>query len=247
MPGNKALNVRVNMQVDSSQARQEVQALAKDIKQITNLANTGSFNGGLGIAKDINEAIKAAGNLKSALAEAVNPLTGNLNLTKFNDQLKASGMTLTDYRNQLQALGPMGTQSFNQLSRAIISAETPLLRTGNAAQTLWTTIGNTVRWQATSSLLHGVMSTASQAMNYVKNLDSSLNSIRIVTGQSQAQMEKFARTANQAAKDLNTTTNAYAQASLIYYQQGLSNKEVEDRTRTTIKLANVSGQAASKV
>lgn len=247
MPGNKALNVKVNMQVDSSQARQEVQTLAKEIKQVTSLANSGSFNGGLGIAKDINEAIKAAGNLKSALAEAVNPLTGNLNLTKFNDQLKASGMTLTDYRNQLQALGPMGTQTFNQLSRAITSAETPLLRTGKAAQTLWTTIGNTVRWQATSSLLHGVMSTASQAMNYVKNLDSSLNSIRIVTGQSQAQMEKFARTANQAAKDLNTTTNAYAQASLIYYQQGLSNKEVEDRTRTTIKLANVSGQAASKV
>jgi len=31
-------------------------------------------------------------------------------------------------------------------------------------------------------------------------------------------MERFAQTANKAAKDLNTTTNAYAKASLIYYQ-----------------------------
>jgi len=47
---------------------------------------------------------------------------------------------------------------------------------------MWTALGNTVRWQATSSLIHGVVGTAASAMSYVKNLDSSLNDIRIVTG-----------------------------------------------------------------
>jgi len=31
-------------------------------------------------------------------------------------------------------------------------------------------------------------------------------------------MDQFAVNANKAAKALNTTTNAYARASLIYYQ-----------------------------
>jgi hypothetical protein len=34
---------------------------------------------------------------------------------------------------------------------------------------------------------------------------------------------------------------------LIYYQQGLSAKEVQERADITIKMANVSGQSAQKV
>ena len=246
MAGTKALNVRMNFQVDTTQARQQIQQLGAQLNSITKASNVG-INSQLGITSQILEATKAAGQLKIALTEAINPLTGNLNLSAFNDQLIASKMSLADYRTQLSALGTTGNQTFNSLARSIMTAETPLLRTGRAAQQMWTVLGNTVRWQATSSMIHGIMSTASQAMNYVKSLDSSLNSIRIVTGQNQAQMERFAQTANKAAKDLNTTTNAYAKASLIYYQQGLSNAEVEKRVATTVKLANVSGQTAAKV
>jgi len=35
-------------------------------------------------------------------------------------------------------------------------------------------------------------------------------------------MTRFAKQANEAAKSLSTTTNEYAKAALIYYQQGLS-------------------------
>jgi len=35
-------------------------------------------------------------------------------------------------------------------------------------------------------------------------------------------MAKFAKSANEAAKNLSVTTNEYAKAALIYYQQGLS-------------------------
>jgi hypothetical protein len=34
-------------------------------------------------------------------------------------------------------------------------------------------------------------------------------------------MARFAKEANQAAKELSTTTTTYTDASLIYYQQGL--------------------------
>ena len=41
---------------------------------------------------------------------------------------------------------------------------------------------NTVRWQLSSSMLHGVMGAYQSAMGYAKDLDRSLNDIRIVTG-----------------------------------------------------------------
>ena len=215
----KQLNVRMNFQIDTTQAQQQLKGLYSQLNQITSASAFGK-NSQLGITQEIMQATKAAAQLKTAISEAVNPLTGNLDLTKFNDQLRMSGMSLNQYREQLASLGTTGNQAFNQLTRSIATAETPLLRTSKAAQTMWTVLGNTVRWQATSSLLHGILSTASQAMGYVRALDSSLNNIRIVTGQSQEQMAKFAKTANQAAKELNTSTNEYAKASLIYYQQG---------------------------
>jgi TP901 family phage tail tape measure protein len=60
-------------------------------------------------------------------------------------------------------------------------------------------------------------------------------------------MKEFSAEANRAAKALSTTTNEYAKASLIYYQQGLDDKAVKARTDTTIKLANVTGESAEQV
>jgi hypothetical protein len=50
-------------------------------------------------------------------------------------------------------------------------------------------------------------------------------------------MAAFADRANKAAKALSTTTTEYTNASLIYYQQGLSDAEVQARTDITIKMA----------
>ena len=242
----KQLNQRLNFQIDVSQARQQLRLLQAQMDALTDTSGF-SRNFQNGLTSEIMSATKAATLLKTQLTQAINPLTGNLNLTKFNDQLMASQMSIRDYKNQLSALGTVGNQAFNGLARSIATAETPLLRTSQAASAMWTALGNAARWTATSTAIHGVMSTAASAMNYVKNLDSSLNDIRIVTGQTQEQMNIFATKANEAAKALNTTTNNYAKAALIYYQQGLSNKQVEERTETTIKLANVSGQSAKKV
>ena len=242
----KQLNQRLNFQIDISQARQQLKLLQA---QMNALSDTSGFSRNFqnGLTNEIMSATKAATLLKTQLTQAINPLTGNLNLTKFNDQLMASQMNLRDYKNQLSTLGTVGNQAFNGLARSIASAETPLLRTSQAASAMWTALGNAARWTMTSTAIHGVMSTAASAMNYVQNLDKSLNNIRIVTGQTQEQMNTFATKANEAAKALNTSTNNYAKAALIYYQQGLSNKQVEERTETTIKLANVSGQSAKKV
>jgi hypothetical protein len=72
----------------------------------------------------------------------------------------------------------------------------------------------------------GFVQGISEAVTYVKDLNASLNDIRIVTNYGVDEMKEFANYANKAAKALSTTTNEYAKASLIYFQQGLTDEEV---------------------
>jgi hypothetical protein len=83
---------------------------------------------------------------------------------------------------------------------------------------LGATLANTFRWQISSAALMAVTSTLSEAYSFAQDLNKSLNNIRIVTGNSAEEMEKFAKEANKAAKALSTTTTQYTDASLIYFQ-----------------------------
>ena len=125
-----------------------------------------------------------------------------------------------------------------------MSAETPLIRTNKLMSDLWITMKNTVRWQITSSALQGFIGSLETAYGYAQDLNESLTNIRIVTENSAEDMANFAKQANEAAKALSTTTVDYTDAALIYYQQGLSEQEVLDRTETTIKMANAAGVSA---
>jgi hypothetical protein len=127
------------------------------------------------------------------------------------------------------------------LTQSIVAADVPLRRTNQLVSEMWTTMKNTARWQLSSSVLHGFMGSLQQAMGYARDLDESLNDIRIVTNASADEMAAFADRANKAAKALSATTTQYTKASLIYYQQGLSDQEVQDRADITIKMAHASG------
>ena len=106
---------------------------------------------------------------------------------------------------------------------------------------LWTTMRNTVRWQLTASALQAFTGAISEAYRYAQDLNESLTNIRIVTEYSTEQMRDFAQYANESAQRLSTTTTDYTDAALIYYQQGLSEEEVQARTETTIRLAQAAG------
>ena len=153
-------------------------------------------------------------------------------------------MELKDYANRLIAIGPQGEEAFLRVAAAIGRAKTPLIRTSSLMDQLWITMKNTMRWQITSSALQGFIGSLQTAYGYAQDLNESLTNIRIVTERSAEDMANFAKQANESAKALSTTTTDYTDAALIYYQQGLSEQEVIDRTETTIKMANAAGVSA---
>lgn len=234
--------VDVNLNIKG--ASNQLQELWKQLQQISNMkVDIGTGN----LTADIEKASEAAMKLSAHLATAMNPRTGNLDFTKFYTSIQKSGASLQEYGEALQRMGPAGQKAFVSLADSISKSEIPLKRTSQMVDKMWDGLKRTASWQLQSSIIHGIMGSIQSAVGYAKDLNSSLNDIRIVTGQSTDQMAKFAKEANQAAKSLSTTTTDYTKASLIYYQQGLNDAEVKQRTEATIKMANVSGQSAEKV
>lgn len=240
----KHLNVNLQFTADTGQAKAQIQSLQQSLTQLstTNISGKGMT----GYTQEVGKAISKVNELKGILASSTNA-AGGLDLGKFNQSLKQAGTSIDSYRQHLSKLGPEGKQAFAQLAQSISTASVPIKQTNGLLTEMATTLKNTARWQLTSSLIHGFMSSLQSAMSYAQGLDKSLTNIRIVTGMSADEMESFATRANKAAQALSTSTRAYSDAALIYYQQGLGNKEVEEKTDVTIKMANVTGDAAADV
>lgn len=241
----RQLNVNLVFNANVSQAKQQMNSLQTSISQMQNSLNSQiSMNG---LTAELSKAQNAVISLKANLNSAFDVNTGKLDLTKFNQNLQRSGMTLKNYRQSLQLMGSEGQRAFNQLTQAIVQGQMPLHKTNNLLTSMMNTFGSSIKWSIAYGAINKISQGFSNAFQYAKDLNESLTNIRVVTGKSTEEMAKFAEQANRAAKDLGTTTTAYTDAALIYYQQGLEGKAVEERAKTTLKLANVTGQTAETV
>lgn len=232
---NKRFDYVIGFSADTSKLSTALKQLESQLNKIA----TGKVSGNFGI-EQIREASSAATQLGAHLKAAINVDTGKLDISKFARSLHSSNTTLSSLSASLTKIGPAGQAAFMNIARAVTEAEMPLKRSNELMNKLWITMKNTVRWQITSGLLTNFTGVIGDAYRYAEDLNESLNNIRIVTGKSTAEMAQFAKQANRAAKELNTTTTKYTDASLIYYQQGLDDKQVKARTDVTAKFANVS-------
>ena len=233
---NKRFDYVIGFSADTSKLSSALKQLEA---QLNNIAIGKNMSAGT-LTTQIQQASKAALELNSYLNKSINVDTGKLDLSAFSKALTLGKTDLQTLRANLIQIGPAGQEAFASLARAIGQAEMPLRRSNELIDKLWITMKNTVRWQITSGLLTGFTGAIGDAYRYAEDLNKSLNNIRIVTGKSTAEMAQFAKQANRAAKELNTTTTKYTDASLIYYQQGLDDKQVKARTDVTAKFANVS-------
>lgn len=199
------------------------------------------------VTKDLAEINYAASTIQNALDKAFNAKLDTFNIQTFNNYLKDADLTLDEIYSSFSKLGTQGQSAFRKLSQQILTTNTQLNKTSTVLDDLFQTLSNTVKWNVASTAVNALASEVSQAFGYVKNLDSSLNDIRIVTGESAEQMDEFARKANDAAIALGQQTTEYTNASLIYYQQGLGDEEAQERARLTLMAANVTGQDAQDV
>lgn len=242
MAGSKQ-QFTLQFNADTTQARKALQDLNNSLNAMMKLQHFDS-----GLHQDITEAADAARVLQQELQKATNVNTGKLNISDFVSGLSQAGTSLTELSGKLLNAGQTGQMAFNNLAQSIVAAEVPMKKMNATLSNALTTLKNTIKWEVSSTFVHGLESAFSGAVSYAKNLNTSLTDIRIVTGQSVDDMARFAVQANKAAKELSTTTKAYADASLIYYQQGDSAEAAAKKAAITIKAANASfGTSAAEM
>lgn len=241
MAGQNKINFEVGFQINSNNLRD----LQKQLTQITTTMNNAKAGGKL--TKELEEAGTMARQLSSILESSFNKDLGTLNITKFNEGLKQAGITSEQVRASLIGQGNAGVAAYSKLATSILNTNVQLKEQNKLLNDMATTMTNTVKWGIASSVLNTMTGAIRDAYNYAKQLDTSLTDIRIVTGDSADQMSRFAEQANAAAKNMGANTLDYTKAALAYYQQGLGDEAVANRTEATIKAANVTGARASEV
>lgn len=240
-----ANNKRIVIGLDFETNLTEINKLKEQIKQIQLDANFARDTGKL--TNELKEASKAASDLENILDSSWNSKLGQLDLSKLNKSIKESYGSLSNFRSALEKSGYSGTNLFNNFSRAVLGTNVQIKQTNKLLNEMATSMANTVKWGVTSAIFNNITNSIQKSWDYSLKLDSSLNNIRIVTGKSADEMERFAKIANNAAKDLGASTLDYTDAALIYYQQGLSEEDVQARANTTLKVANVTGQSGQSV
>lgn len=234
--------IKVNLLFESNanQVKSNIQQLGSMLHSLSHIP-IGVDSGAL------NQAAVAARELSVHLGKAVNVDTGRLDLSKLNASLKASGQNLTHLSTSLINAGTQGQQAFIKLANSIAQAQAPAITLGTTLNSMLKTMGQATMWSIAYGALNSLTQSFTGAIKYAKDLNKALTEISIVSEMAGGQLEGFAKQASRAAKELKTTTTAYAEAALIFYQQGLSGAEVVERTNAVIKMAHATGQSAQIV
>jgi len=241
---NFQYNIGINVNADTKQAEQQFSNLKTRLTELSAqvMGQKMDLSKGLNADKAAQDVIK--------LTSIVNNSTdvfGKLDLGKFTQSLNASHRTLHDYAASFKTLGVEGQKAFLQINAAVASAEKPLIRAKGLLQDFVDQMARTTSIQLSYGILNSFVDIYRNGISYAQKLDKSLTDIQIVTKQNTAEITKFAERANRAAKELSVSTTEYTDAALIFYQQGLDDEAVKERTDVTIKMANASGEAAKDI
>lgn len=240
---NHNIGIDIAYNVDRSGLNQ----LKQDLAQIKmGLGGDENFKN---LNESLQQAYSHATKLQHVLDQSWNSKLGQLDLSKVNKGIQQTFGSVQNLKKEFtqQGIGSAGPAAFNNLSSAILNTNIQLKRSSKLLDDMAVSMGNTVKWGITSSVFNTFTGTLQKAWDYSKGLDKSLNDIRIVTGKGADEMERFAKTANSAAKNLGASTRDFTDAALIYYQQGDSDAVAQAKAEVTLKAANVTGQSGQEV
>lgn len=182
--------------------------------------------------------------LQTALSKSFNTKLGMMDMSAFQKNLKESKVNIADLATAFKSAGTSGATSFNSLLGQLGRIDTRMQSLSKSTDKVINTLGNTFRWGIIASGFSQMMNSIHSAVDYVKDLDSSLTDIMMVTDYSKQQMNEYAKSANEAAKALGSTTVAMTQGTTVFAQQGYDLPKSQQLAEYSIKLANASGQTS---
>lgn len=225
------------------------QNLAQIQKQLSSTLDAIEQNGvKLGLSPETISQMKAeVSKLSESIVKNFNNTTGKINFDKVRVDLENAGVSAAGLGAKLQTVGVNGQSAFNSITKSAYTFEAKIKNTESLLYKFSQTLNNTIKWNISSSIVNQFSGEIQRAVYFTKDLDKSLNDIRIVSGASKDEMANFAIEANNAAKALKTSTVEYSDAALVYFQQGLAADDVKKMTEATVMGANIAGESTEEM
>lgn len=233
------IRFKVGYEVDKS-ALNEIRNSLQTIQKMTS-SDLMSLNKGMDLTTanaQLKQIKQTASQVQEALSRSFNSDLGTFNISKFNSELK--NLDINRVYNDFASAGVAGQSAFRNITSQVLTTNMQLKQTHSLLDNMATTMANTIKWGVASSVMNTFTNNVQRAFEYVQKLDTSLNDIRIVTGKSADDMERFAENANKTAKELSASTRDITEGALIYYQQGDTDEDAMAKAEITQKAANVS-------
>lgn len=225
-----------------------LQSIQQELTKIQKITSQDLSAQGIKVSEtELKKIQSQAKELEKIFSKSYNLKLNTFDFDKLKTNLNNSKLSIAGMETSLKKLGSVGVQSISAINNTLYRTQSIMRETHPVLDKMKDTLANTVRWTIASTAINSISGAVQKAWGFTKDLDSALTDIRVVTNKSAEDMAQFARQANEAAKALGQSTKAYAEASLIYYQQGLSDSDVAARTDTTLRVANVTGQSAASV
>lgn len=219
-------------------------ALAGPIHQISTEID-GAFQNAIAksgkMAPEVQKAVVAANALKTALNEATT--NKGLSLSLMEQSLARSGLSVRQMLTNLSAGGPTFAKSFNLALASLATANRQVITLSSTLQEAGRVFTQSLKFTSAQTAIRFLTSSFQQAVGWVKDLDSAVANIAVVTGKAGEGLQSVYDNIIEGAADLRVASKEYAEASLIFYQQGLNDSEVQRRTQITIESAKAAGQS----
>lgn len=157
--------------------------------------------------------------------------------------LARSNLSVAQLVAKLGTGGPAFAQSFNVALTSIATANRQVTLLSSKIQEAGRVFTQSLKFTTAQSAIRYLTGSIQQSIGWVKGLDSTMAQIATVTGKVGSELDGVYNSIVEGAADLRVAANDYANASVIFYQQGLNDSEVQRRTEITLQSAKAAGQS----
>lgn len=193
----------------------------------------------------MTEAVRQASLLEAALRKATTDK--GISFYTLNQELVKAGTSAEQLVSTLGSAGPEFADSFNVALQALATADRSVISISSKFAEMRRVLTQSIKFTAAAQLQDAFVTAISECIRWVEDLNESLTMISVVTGKTASEMDGVYDSVIEGSKALRIAASDYAEASLIFYQQGLDDQEVQRRTDITIKAAQAAGSSTQEM
>ena len=228
-----AITFQVGFQVSDRELKDSLKGIQTDIQNAFNIKG--------GMSTEIQNATKEAISLEKALKRATTDK--GISYYSLQAELAKAGTSATQLVSTLTKGGESFKASLNAANTALATADRSVISLNSKIKEMARVTVQSFKFSAAQTMIQGVSNAVGEAYQWVEELNSAITDIGVVTGKTAGELDLVTQSAIKGAKELRVAAADYAEGQLIFYQQGLNDKEVQRRTEITVKAAAAANQS----